>query len=324
MANQVTLTFAGDTKDAEQAFDRVGKSSDDMGRRVENSGASFDRASEGFDSMDTKAMGFRDTLTGVQDGALGIKQAAAGDWGFETLLLLGTGIGDLASGMVNFLVPAVKSASVAIKGMNLALFTSPITWIIIAVLALIAVIVLIATKTDWFQRAWRASWKFIREAAGAAWDWIKTKSLAVWEFMKKIPGWLKSAFGKVAGFLIAPYKLAFNTIAKLWNATIGRLSWTVPDWIPVIGGNSVSVPKLPTFHAGGTMPGVVGRPAMALLQGGERIGSLASGSGREDWVRIDIGELGDALIKAVQRGMSRYGGRADALGIRVINKTVRG
>lgn len=319
MPNQVTLTFAGETRDVEDSFRRVGSASEDMGRRVRESGDSFDKAAERADAVDTKAMGFRDTLTGIQDGAKGIKQAAAGDWGFETLLLLGFGLGDLASGLFNLVIPAFKSLTLAIKGMSLAMFTSPVFWIIAAIVILIGVIVLIATKTDWFSRAWRASWGWIKNAAGAAGDWISRKWRTLVDWLSGIPGRLGRAFRGVANILTAPYRAAFNAIARAWNNTVGRLSWSVPSWVPFIGGNSISVPRLPTFHAGGRVPGSRGEVVPVLAMGGERFGGMAEGSrGGEQWIRVDLGDLGDALLTAIARAVGRKGGQASALGIRVV------
>lgn len=318
MANTVKLVIAGDSHGAEDAFNRVGDSAKKMGGKADEASDSFSRVGERADDVDTKAMGFRDTLTGIQDTTKGLKSVASGDWGFTALLTLGAGIGDLGSGMFNFLVPAFKATTTAIKGMNLAFLSSPITWIIIAVVALIAVIVLIATKTDWFQRAWRASWKFIKEAAGAAWDWIRSKSLSVWHFLEAIPGNLRSAFGRVASFLTAPFRAAFNGIARLWNNTIGRLSWSVPGWVPIIGGNSISVPHLPTFHAGGIIPGVRGEAVPFLGLAGERVSGPGSsaGGGRDDWVAVRGDAVIDTLVKLIANQVDSKGGRAAQLGIR--------
>lgn len=46
------------------------------------------------------------------------------------------------------------------------------------------------------------------------------------------------------------FKTAFNAIANAWNSTVGKLSWTVPSWIPGIGGNTIKAPKMPTYAAG--------------------------------------------------------------------------
>lgn len=308
MSNTVTLTFAGDTAGAEQAFDRVGGGARDMGRKVEEAGDSFDRAAEKSDTLDTRAMGFRDTLTGIQDGAEGVKRAASGDWGFETLLLLGFGIGDLASGFTNALIPAVKSMRTAQLGLNTAFLTSPLTWIILAIAALVAIIVVIATKTDWFQRAWRASWGWIKNAAGAAWDWIKNKALGVWNWLQGIPGRLKSAFSTVASIITAPYRFAFNAIARLWNNTIGRLSWTVPSWIPGIGGNTIGAPKLPKFHSGGVVPGVPGSEVMAILQAGERVSPATSNGSISLEIHSGGSRFDDALVEVLANAIRVRGG----------------
>lgn len=324
MANTVTLTFAGEGSDLQGTMREVGSGAERMSRDV---GQSIDNNIERFDTIDTRAMGFRDTLTGLQDGAEGIKKAAAGDWGFETLLLLGFGIGDLASGFVNLLLPALKASKIGMlataaatniasgatkaftfaqRMLSLAFLTSPIGWIVLAVGALIAVIVLIATKTDWFQRAWRASWA-----------WIKNAASNTWEFLKKIPGWIGSAFARVADFISRPYRAAFNLIARAWNSTIGRLSWTVPGWVPGIGGNSISVPRLPTFHSGGVIPGIRGSLVPFLGIAGERVSGLAS-SGGGGAVTV-MG--GDALVRMVldmiKAEVSGRGGDPAAIGIRI-------
>lgn len=335
--NQVTLTFAGDEKPLTQSMQRVGGAARDMGQQVDEAGRGFHRAGEAADSMDTKAMGFRDTLTGLQDGFKGLKSILAGDIGFESLLMLGFGVGDLASGFANLLIPAMRSAVTWFRATRVgmiaaaaaqrvwtaaqwlfsaSLWASPITWIIVGIVALIAVIVLIARRTDWFSRAWRASWGWIKRAASDTWD-----------FIKRIPGWISSAFRGVANYIMAPFRAAFNGIARAWNATVGRLSWSVPSWVPMIGGRSLSVPNLPTYHAGGVLPGVRGTAVPFLGLAGERImgpaAAASSSGGDEAWIRVDLGDLGDALIRSIARAMGPRGGHATHLGIRVDNGQVR-
>ena len=318
MANQVTLTFAGETQSVEKSFDRVGSGAEDMGRKVGESSEGFRRAGEAADEVDTKAMGFRDTLTGVQDSAKGTSLLMKGDL-FNGMLTLGMGIGDLGSGFYNFLIPALEKTKIATLAkaaadgiaagaarvwaaaqwvMNASLWASPVTWIVVGIIALIAVIVLIATKTDWFSKAWNASW-----------SWIKSAASNTWEFIKKIPGWVGSAFMKVGDFVTAPFKAGFNGVAKAWNNTIGRLSWSVPSWVPFIGGNSISVPHLPTFHAGGTVPGAPGQNVLAMLQAGETVNSAAGGSGGGVIeIRSGGSRLDDLLVELLADAIGRKGG----------------
>lgn len=331
MANQVTLTFAGETKPLEDSFSRVGDSAKKAGHDVEDAGEGFRKAGEAADEVDTKAMGFRDTLTGVQDTAGGVANIMKGNL-FDGFLQLGAGIGDLGSGFYNLLIPALEKTKVATLAqnaaskvtaaatkvwagvqwlMNSALLASPITWIVVGIVALVAVIVLIATKTDWFQRGWKVAWSGIKAAAQATWN-----------FLKQIPGWIGTAFSKVANVITAPFRQAFNLVARAWNATIGQLSWSVPGWVPIIGGNSISVPHLPTFHSGGIVPGVVGTNTVAVLQAGESIGSVAAAAGQGNGGTVTLGsdgsELGELLVRIIGLAMRRqYSGDATALGIKV-------
>jgi hypothetical protein len=208
--------------------------------------------------------------------------------------------------LLSGLVGVVGIVTAAQWAWNAAQLASPTTWIIVGIAALIAVIVLIATKTDWFQRAWRASW-----------GWIKSAASNTWDFIKRIPGWIGTAFSKVADFVSRPFKAAFNAIARGWNSTIGSLSWTVPGWVPGIGGNTIDVPNLPTFHTGATVPGPPSSEMLAVLQGGERVVSNGEQlQGQGGWVPIRGDAVIDALIEAIKNRVDRKGGRPATLGVR--------
>lgn len=163
---------------------------------------------------------------------------------------------------------------------NLSLWAFPLTWIVAGIIALIAVIVLIATKTTWFQQLWHWIWGAIGEPVKAAGEFIKNVWNAVvngiaaavnwvknaivvgfrfavdfvvgyFRFVMGIPGQIARAFQFVAQAIFAPFKWAFNMISWAWNNTVGRLSFSFPDWIPGIGGRGFSVPRLPSLAKGG-------------------------------------------------------------------------
>jgi hypothetical protein len=62
-------------------------------------------------------------------------------------------------------------------------------------------------------------------------------------------------------FVLGVYKTVFNTIARLWNNTIGKLSFTFPDWVPGLGGKGFSVPNIPMLADGGIVTG----PTLAMI-----------------------------------------------------------
>lgn len=64
---------------------------------------------------------------------------------------------------------------------------SPMLLIALAVAALIVIIVLIATKTTWFQQLWGWAWGGIKAAASAVWGWI---SGTLWPGIKSVFSWI--------------------------------------------------------------------------------------------------------------------------------------
>lgn len=319
MGNQVKLTFAGDEAPLTRSFDNVGQASEVMAVRVTQA---TNETAERFDHLSSQSSllsGGIGDVGGALTEAFG-EDNPIGQFGAEmervSAIVMGfTGLMDLAVFATNNLkiatlrkAAADKIATAAQWLKNAAEYASPTTWIIAAIIALIAVIVLIATKTEWFAKAWRASWA-----------WIKTAAQNTWDFIKKIPGWIGSAFSRVSQMISGPFKAAFNAISRAWNNTVGRLSWTVPSWIPGIGGNSISVPNLPTFHAGGRVPGVVGTAVPIMAQAGETVGSIADSARRGGVILLgsDGSRMGDLLVDLIAASIKGRGGDPAALGIKM-------
>lgn len=324
--NQVTLTFAGDGSKLSQTFDSVGRSADGMrdkvgsaSRSVGESVDSFDRAGEAADNVDTKAMGFRDTLTGVQDTMGGVSQIAKGDLagGFFTL---GAGIGDLGSGFYNLLIPGLKSFAqtavgarlqtiaqtaafgvqktamlvgagamkvlrLAQLGVNAAMRANPIGLVVTALALLVAGAVWAYKNVGWFRNGVDAAMRGVRTAFG----WAVTAGGVLWGWLQKLPGRISGAFRSLASIISSPFRTAFDAVRNFWNNTLGGKGFSIPGWVPQIGGASFSIPR---FHSGGIMPGAPGSEGLALLQAGERITPAhASGSG----VTIEVATTGSAL-----------------------------
>ena len=226
---------------------------------------------------------------------------------------------------------------------NASLLASPVTWIVIGIIALVAVIVLIATKTTWFQDIWRVTWSFIKDTAlavgrwfrdelwgvyikgtwdgivagfqwvwkqlQAGWDGIKKGAGALVDFLGAIPGAIGTAFKSITNFIFAPFKAAFNMVADAWNNTIGKLSWTVPSWVPFVGGNSISAPKLPKYHTGTIVSGALGSESLAILQAGEKVtGGRNASNERVTTLNSSGSALDDFILDSVRRAVGLRGG----------------
>jgi len=134
---------------------------------------------------------------------------------------------------------AVKAAQFAL---NLVMSANPISLVVLAIAGLVAAFVLAYKKSETFRNAVQALFEGVKEGVTGTVDFIK------------------GLLNGVLGF----YKSLFNGIASLWNRTVGRLSFEIPDWVPGIGGKGFSVPKIPLLAEGG----IVTDPTLAMI--GER------------------------------------------------------
>ena len=110
---------------------------------------------------------------------------------------------------------------------------------------------------------------------------------------------LKNYFTAVLGI----YKGIFNGIASLWNNTIGKLSFTFPSWIPVLGGKGFDVPDIPYLADGG----IVTQPTLAMIgeRGAEAVIPLTgrnAGGGMGNTININVnGGDPNQIVLALQR-----------------------
>jgi len=253
----------------------------------------FERAGEAADGAEGKAQGFSDTLTGTADVMAGTSQIAKGDL-FGGFVTLGQGMADLAGGMASFLIPAMqnmtlssikaraaniahaaatRALTIAQKGLNLAMRMNPIGLVITAIVLLAGAFIMLWRRSETFRNFWIGLWSRIKEVASSA----KDRVVGVWngalDFFRGLPKKIGSALGGLARILTTPYRLAFNAIKSLWNSTVGGFGFSVPDWIPGVGGKSFTIPNMARggIRGGLTWVGEAGRELVRLPHGSQVI-----------------------------------------------------
>ena len=242
---------------------------------------------------------------------------------------------DALSGVTDLLTLATKS-NVVITGiakaatavwtgaqwlLNAALSANPIGIVVVAITALIAVIVLIATKTHWFQDIWKATWGGIRDTAEAVGHWFADTLWGKWikGTFDKMVGFIEglpARFGKIGGhlwdWLQVGLKGALNGAISLLNMGIDAVNaithglsdaWTWAG-IPAIP----QIPHIPKLHGGGIVPGAPGSETLAILQAGERV--TPAGAAGPGVVYVAAGDAVTAAVFASIREhiATRYGG----------------
>lgn len=276
---------------------------DDANRAIED-------GNQAMQDMTAAATDAKDSTVGLSDAQRALKDSSD-----PSTLQQWTDKIQLFAPIVTAAVGVIGLLTAAQWLWNASLWASPITWIVAVVIVLIAAIVLIATKTTWFQDLWKWAWGGIKDAAKWAWDGIQAGASAVWSYLTKvwdyflsIPGKIKSTFASLGEAMFAPFRWAFNKVSDAWNGTIGRLHWSVPGWVPGIGGNSISAPMLPKYHTGGIVSGALGAETLAVLQAGERV-TPAGGGHAEDVVTLEFGDSAfDRLVRDSIRRTTGLGG----------------
>lgn len=91
-------------------------------------------------------------------------------------------------------------------------------------------------------------------AAGVAiyrnWDTIKAKGDELLGWFDGIARRIGASINGVIDIIANPFRSAFSAIARAWNATVGQLSFSLPSWVPGVGGKSWSAPKIPALASG--------------------------------------------------------------------------
>ena len=238
-------------------------------------------------------------LLPVIEAALPVLQAM-GQWAQDNttvFLVVAGAIGGIAAAVViaNAAITAWGVATTVFTGIqtafNVVMAANPVVLFAIAIAALVVGLVLAYKKFDAF-----------RDIVDALFDAIKTG----------IKGGM-DAITSYLNFVMGVYKGIFNAISKLWNNTIGKLKFKIPDWVPGIGGNGFEVPDIPMLANGG----IVSIPTLALI--GERgpeaviplsqMGNMGGGTN----ITIQAGlvstpdQMGQLIIEAIQRAQRRSG-----------------
>ena len=267
--NQVTLTFAGDSTSLERSMGRVGSASRDMGR---DAAGGFDRVGESADNVDTRAMGFRDTITGLQD----LNRGLTGDFDSlgDQLFMIGMGFGDLASGVANFGVQFAKQIGTFVVNSAKMVATHATTvastvagWVVMGVQATVnavkmAAAWLISLGPVGLVIAAVAAVIAILVALGVGFDDIKRWAQTAWEFILGIIqgafAWISDNWPLILAILTGPFGLAVLAISRNWESIKSGFT-AVKDWISSTIGTIVG------FFAG--LPGRITSAVSGLWDG---------------------------------------------------------
>lgn len=281
--------------------------------------------SAALDQQEQKYVGLTNTLMTVgmaTDALSGVTDLLTLATTSSTAKVIANGVATAATAVGQGIA---RGATMAWTGaqwlLNAALDANPIGLIVVAVTALIAIVVLIATKTKWFQELWHAAWGGIKTAALAVGTWFRDTLWTKWikgtfetvvGYIEGLPGRFAKIGAHLWDWITSGLKGALNGVITLLNdgidavnAITGGLSdaWT---WAGIPG--IPAIPHIPKLHSGGIVPGAPGQESLAILMAGERV--TPAGAATAPTVYVRAGDrVTEAVFDAIRELVgTRYGG----------------
>ncbi|WP_157383632.1 phage tail tape measure protein [Prescottella equi] len=182
---------------------------------------------------------------------------------------------------------ATVAWNVAQMILNGTMMLNPIGLIVAAIAGLVAAVVLVATKTTWFQTIWDTVWNAIK----AAWDWVwgvlqagfnglMDAFGAVGNKVGEVKDWIVARWNDVVGFVTGLPGRIGSAASGMWdgikNAFKGAINWIIQAWNAIefripgfeVGpikwdGFTLGLPDLPLLATGG----LAGRRKDGMLWG---------------------------------------------------------
>ena len=167
--------------------------------------------------------------------------------------LLVLGIKDLIEngysmeGVITILIGAVATFLGVILLVNTALLASPITWIIVGIMALVAAFVVLWNECEGFRNFWiklwdkiknavsvfidwcKNAWQAIKTAISNAISWIKEKILVpISNFYIK---WIKPPVDKCIEIITKMVEIIINLYIGLYNLLVDKIIKPIAEWV---------------------------------------------------------------------------------------------
>ena len=249
MARNIEINLEADTRSFEKGMDKAG----DATERFEKDLKSAETSASKFDGALDKTTGALGSTTGGMRSTADLAGGLGDVLGISAvgpIAAYATGFADIADGLGGLLAPALMKGKALFMALNTTMLANPIFLVIAALVALTAAFVIAYKKSETFRNIVDGAMRGVTNAV---------KSMV--DFTTNAVQGAAQTLGRLAEVITAPYRFAFRQIAWLWNNTVGRLSFSIPGWVPGVGGKGFDVPDIPMLAKGG----IVNSPTLAMI-----------------------------------------------------------
>jgi len=142
------------------------------------------------------------------------------------------GVGALIN-MYRYFRPAAAAAATAQKGLSASFLASPVFWVVIAIVALVAIFIILWKRCKWFRDFWKGLWEGIKKVAATVWTAIKPSLDKIWQAIKaawaKVWAACQWLWPRIKPYIVLYLRSLWTALKFYWHlfATIVRVGWHV-------------------------------------------------------------------------------------------------
>lgn len=169
---------------------------------------------------------------GIKKGFTLIK--AAGSGAVSGVKLVGTGIVNMGRQAITAATTALPPLIASVWSFTAALLANPITWVVLAVIALIAVLVLLYNKCEWFRDGVNAVFGAVSGAVSAAFGFIKDLFGDMMTAYEEHGGGMEGAFAAAMTGIQGLALSAFNFMDQLTGGKMSAIAGNVREKLDIM------------------------------------------------------------------------------------------
>lgn len=142
---------------------------------------------------------------------------------------------------------AIGAATVAQGGLNLAFLACPLTWIVLGIMAVVAVFAILWNKCEGFRNFWKGAWEAIKTAFGVAKEKISSGFSSIMEKIQPIIDKVEALIGKLREL----------KNSKVGKTVSGAVTWVSNKIAGNADGSTITRPTLTWVGEGGDTETIV-------------------------------------------------------------------
>lgn len=226
-------------------------------------------------------------------------------------------IGTVVVGVLGLIFSAVTSLVGGLATLGVTVNLAFLPWVAL-IAAVVAAVVLLWNKCEWFREGVKAIWEAIKDAFKAVWDWIVDNFKRNIAIMKIVIDALKNAWDSVCNFFSNAWEKVTSGIKAVFqgvrdtvvgiaqgmvNTVIGAINWCikalnklsfkVPKWVPGIGGKKFGFDIKEIKEVNWLYDGAIFNAPTQL--GAYGVGDAYNGKGKQSEAVVPIDKLKDMI-----------------------------